>query len=552
MGRKIRLSRIVALTSILAINPVVGVAAGGDGEVPDEPWHVPTGLTEAPMLAQLVATGDLAPVDERLPTAPSVLHGSPIGRYGGTAHVLNIATDPLNDFIDQPQLGRYLFQLTPKSNVVGDIAKSFEITDDHTLTIKLREGMYWSDGDPFDADDIVYRFNELKVGESSSRIYNLFPEVTRADKIDDYTVAFTTNEAASDLPRKLATWAGGNWTAFAPEHYYSNLDMSTFAEQHGFGSALEALVSINHGELGRTFIEKPTLHPWRLDSADAKQRSMTRNPYYARVDSAGNQLPYIDHIVARVVPDRDTYTLKVLTGEADIAYSHTNFADLMLLQKTADSGAYDVTLISGARFALLFNFEHPNGDRPALYGDERFRQALSLSIDRDEIAGHGYLMPSTPNEYTDYDLIKANALLDEVDPSGHRLRSGSQFAVNLVCRNFQFREHEAVLDAIRDGWAQVGIRVSFDCSELGPSQSNNEQPNVANIVAAIVIDDYTDWWSSILDEPSVDRPPVIDVVAIAHPFVAANQIQNVPGSFAFGMPIRASLSHFGEQLFFRE
>ena len=323
--------------------------------------------------------------------------------------------------------------------------------------------------------------------------------------------------------------------------------MMRLARAQGLDTALDALESINHGDLARNDPAKPTLHPWRLDSAEDERRILTRNPYYARVDSAGNQLPYIDRIVARVVPDHKTYTLKVLTGEADIAYSHTNFADLMLLKKTADSGAYDITLMSGARIVLLLNLEHP--DRADLYRDVRFRRALSLSINREKIAELGYYsLPLYPDVYTAYDPDEADVLLNEAglekDLSGDRRFPGDRSSATLVCYKY-FGVYDAVLQAIKSDWEEVGISVS--CERYPP-----ENQELHDVVAMVVIDGYTDWWGGVSDKPNMENPSVIEVVGLAHPFVAANQIQNVPGSFVLGMPLPGALSQLGEQLFFRQ
>jgi ABC-type transport system substrate-binding protein len=114
---------------------------------------------EAPMLVGLVQSGNLPAVDERLPTDPLVwpppemeAYEEGIGEYGG---VLRLAHERyplmLNEYL---QMGLTKLEF---DGFVPLLAKDWEFSSDYrTVTFYLREGIKWSDGEPFTANDIMF------------------------------------------------------------------------------------------------------------------------------------------------------------------------------------------------------------------------------------------------------------------------------------------------------------------------------------------------------------------------------------------------------------
>ena len=153
---------------------------------------------EAPMLAALVAAGELPPVDERLPENPSVLQPiEEIGRYGGTLRVFAVDPNPWNDLTESVERGGGLAKVAPDGSVVGDLAESFSTSPDkRTFTITLRAGTKWSDGAPFTVDDIIFMFEDLVWHEEVST-WNEYKSVYRLTKVDDRTV-----HLESEIPRR--------------------------------------------------------------------------------------------------------------------------------------------------------------------------------------------------------------------------------------------------------------------------------------------------------------------------------------------------------------
>ena len=136
-----------------------------------------------------------------------------------------------------------------------------------------------------------------------------------------------------------------------------------------------------------TDIDLPVVQGWRFTEITPTVRVFERNPYYHRVDTAGNQLPYIDHIVSTVV-EKEVYNLKIIGGEADLAYGQTSLENYALYKENEEQGDYRVTLIPGlsaAASGVLLNQNHNEPWWAELYQELRFRRALSLAINREEI-----------------------------------------------------------------------------------------------------------------------------------------------------------------------
>ena len=464
---------------------------------------------EAPMLAEMVARGDLPPVNERLPDNPSMLDAPELesGEYGGTARVV---AGSMNDLIAEPYVGRYILQFSAEGRVTGDIAEDFKLSDDkRLLTIHLRPGLRWSDGAPFTADDIIFRFEDMHWVEEVQTL-NPYPDVKRVIKVDDHTLMLESEQPNPGIVLKMATWRGGNWTVFAPKHYLSqwhiryNDDAMAKAREEGFES-WEKAMSAHEGYPYNlpTDVDKPTLDPWRPVDLNP-DLVWKRNPYYARVDAAGKQLPYIDQVLAERVQDQDPELLsvKIMQGEVDIAYSRLRLDHFGVLKEHEDTGDYSVTLIrrlESASVGVALNLNHPEDRRAELYQDARFRYALSLAIDRNQVNEYVYYGLAVPRQsapvpnptyykaeweqaYASYDPERANALLDEIgmttrDPDGVRFAPwGEPLKIVIEFPEHLFHGYE-VLDMIKHYWNALGIDVSL--SPLAPhifNSRHNRQP----------------------------------------------------------------------------
>jgi peptide/nickel transport system substrate-binding protein len=151
---------------------------------------------ESPMLADMVASGDLPPVEERLPVNPVVVEpASEIGVYGG--EFLSLYGGGRISEYRQFGYENLVRWSVDGSQVIPNIAESWEISDDATTyTFKLREGIKWSDGYPFTTDDISFWWEDVETatdinpGGARDYFYNL-GELATLEIIDDLTFSFS-------------------------------------------------------------------------------------------------------------------------------------------------------------------------------------------------------------------------------------------------------------------------------------------------------------------------------------------------------------------------
>lgn len=436
---------------------------------------------EAPMLAELVKAGKLPPVDERLPEQPFVREViSEVGTYGGSFNVFSIDMFPWNDLTEEPTRGVFPLTMDFEGKFLPDFALGFEPSQDHkTFTLFLRPGMKWSNGDPFTSADFVFKHTAMaEVWGNKNR---------SVEAPDEYTVIFKYKIPKPRTILDMVHWRGGEWTLFNPSEYLKkwhidyNLDAAALAKEEGFATWEEAF-AWHHSWEPLNDVNKPTIHAWMPVEITTTTRVYERNPYYHQVDSAGQQLPYVDRIVTSVV-DPETYHLKIIAGESDVAYMFTNLENYPLYKENEAKGNYKVKLIPGISTAEALyypNLIHPDPVRRELYNTREFRQALSVAINRAEINELKFLGLGKPKQqtviqdatfydpawaeaYAQYDPDLANSMLDEIgltkrNSAGIRLDSAGNPIV-IVVEYAEGLNSSAVgtHELVREYWAAVGI-----------------------------------------------------------------------------------------------
>lgn len=318
-------------------------------------------------------------------------------------------------------------------------------------------------------------------------------EVTRIEKIDDYTVRMEMDEPSPLIPVKMTSWIGGSWVSFQPKHYLEkwhikyNPKADELAKKEGFENWWEAFY-YHYWWVQQKDLNKPTLQPWVFKKFTTTYKVFERNPYYWRVDATGNQLPYIDQIVCTVV-DSEVYQMKVISGEADVAFMHTTLANYSLYKENEEQGGYRVVEIPGVMgsdLALGINQNKPDPKLRKIYQDVKFRQALSLAINREEINDSIYFGLAVPRQatvlpsctyykeeweeaYAQYDLDEANRLLDEAgltkrDRDGFRIGPDGEPLLLLIEYGIAGTgggggDVTAPLELVKEYWEAVGLMV---------------------------------------------------------------------------------------------
>lgn len=459
---------------------------------------------EAPMLEARVQAGGLPPVAERLPAEPEVVSGPDgIGRYGGDLRFGLRGSSDHNHIlrIVGPQgLVRWNRDYT---EIVPNVAASWEVNGDATqFTFFLREGMRWSDGAPFTADDVLFNVEDLLLNAEYApppQRYVVAGEPMTVERIDDHTVRFTFAAPYGDFLAELASPLGQHPVLHA-KHYCSRYhpayadDIDAVIGRYG-ASDWRNLFQQRCGDIeiparwGNP--ERPTLDPWVVVepyTGGATRVVMERNPFFWQVDEDGKQLPYIDRLVAPIAQDVESLILQVIGGQIDFALRHIDApANRPVLAENREAGGYqffEAAPVGGTNMVINLNLTHKNEDLRALFNERDFRVALSLGMDRVEIIdtvlfGQGQPWQQGPFEdhpnfherlstqYLAHDPVEAERRLDALGlargPDGiRRMENGQPLRFSIDVIPTLQPEQVDMLEMISQQWAGIGVRMDVN------------------------------------------------------------------------------------------
>ena len=205
-------------------------------------------FSEAPMLAARVAAGELPPVEERIPIDPVVqeMLSDGVGRYGGTLRVSEAIgfMNQRGGELTTQMLDIYLLSMHQETlDIVPNIAAGYAVADDGlTVTLELRPGTRWSNGDPFIVDDLMFVMEDMKWDDRVDpgwRAGETPTTAVRVTKIDDHTMQFHMSQIDYVVIPGWTTWKGGNYVQYAPSaflkqwHIRYNEDAQKLAEEEG-------------------------------------------------------------------------------------------------------------------------------------------------------------------------------------------------------------------------------------------------------------------------------------------------------------------------------
>jgi len=428
-------------------------------------------FNEAPMLAELVKQGKLPPVEQRLPKNPLVVTPyEEIGQYGGT---WRRTWKGLSDKWGLNKICHEHLVMFDKNGakILPNIAESWKVSKDATTyTFKLREGIKWSDGVPLTTEDVMFWYEDILMNKELTPAIPTWlisgGKPVEVEKVDQYT--FRVKFAAPN-PLFLITLAksGGETTFYAPKHYLTQFHpkytpkekVEAMAKEAGFQNWYQ-FFSAKGGDSSAWIQnpELPVLYPWRaITPHTATVMVLERNPYYWKVDPVGNQLPYIDKISITLVESDEMTAMKAISGEIDMQARGLGVSDFTLFMENRAKGDYRVLQWKqawGAADALQLNQNVKDPVLRKIFEDRRFREALSVAINREEIwklvylglgkprqasliSGVAFYDPEWEKMWTEYDPKKANELLDKMglnkrDRDGFRLRpDGKTLAITI-------------------------------------------------------------------------------------------------------------------------
>jgi peptide/nickel transport system substrate-binding protein len=469
---------------------------------------------EAPMLAELVKQGKLPPVEERLPKNPLVvgpgvliqkkdLPDWKVGKYGGTLRSVHHSPGWNPDF--------YIGNIEPLVAVVGEgvpatgvkgiapnIIDKWEVSKDNKVfTFHIREGLKWSDGYPVTTEDVQFAYEDILLND---KLTPVFPVKLRSgyksngapmklEVLDKYTFRVIFAEPYGGFLLQLAINQWGDYSDFLlkPKHYlkqfhikYTPLEkMQPLLKEMGLTNEWWHLFNMKNiyswGRCAPQAVGFPMLTAWIPTSITQSTIMMERNPYYFKVDTAGNQLPYIDRIVSTQVQDVEMMNMKVITGEVDFLRENTALAKMPLYKANEEKGGFKVILVDHHLdpVGLELNFTYKDPAWRKVVGDVRFRKALNMAIDRKVIIDSVYYgFGGFPETASPYNPEMANRLLDEIglnkrDKDGFRLGpDGKTFIIPVEYGTF-VPEFPLVGDLLVEQLKKVGIKMTLKPIEIG-------------------------------------------------------------------------------------
>ena len=341
-------------------------------------------------------------------------------------------------------------------------------------TIHLRRGVRFSDNSPFTADDVLFTFQVLTDPKIESTLAGQietdgrFPSVT---KIDDYTLKLSFQRTVGMGLRMLDS------IPMLPKGRLSR------AYQEGKFETVWG-PAVNPADVAG-------LGPFRLKEYQRGVRIvLERNPYYWKIDRAGQRLPYLDTITFLVIPDLHSEALRFQQGELDLVSSPSlnpeNYAALRRNQK-------DYTLRDlGPGLAVDYLWFNLNGganaagrpyvdpEKMAIFEKPEFRRAISYSLDRAGMTRSVLLGLGTPQygiissgnrewhypgiSQTEYNPARARELLAQIGLRDNDRDGIMEFGAKrrpfelslLTSRGNNVREKAA--QVIQDNLSKVGIR----------------------------------------------------------------------------------------------
>lgn len=535
-----------AMLLILAVIFLVTFALAGCGGTPEtkpeekkaaetkEPESKAEGQTKEPekkvveyKQSPILESKGLPPVKDRLPKEPKLTNEMPadmlqyeIGTYGGTLRtVTSVVEWDADVFVmnNEPLLN------TPGilgKEVTGNILKGYEVSSDQKeFTFYMREGLKWSDGQPVTIEDVKFAIEDVLFNKELIPIFPAWLNSGgRADGkpmvfevVDNFTFKIKFDEPYGGFPIRLAIQGWRGYTdLLKPAHY-----LKKFHKKYAKADELEAEIKkagFQPGEWVNLFNDKdiinweltnsksigfPVLYPWMYVKKSGNQAVFERNPYYFKVDSEGNQLPYIDKIESNLVQDIEMVTMKTISGEVDFCRESAALVKMPLYKENEKNGIKALLAsmhVTPTDIFLNQSYNDPNWRK--VVQDVRFRKALNMALNRQEIIDTIYYGFAEPGQIVDstYDVAAANKLLDEMGMTkgadGFRVGpDGKRFSI-LIEVGAQAPDIVPLTELVVEQWKQLGLDVKMKRIE-GALWGNKVN---ANEIQATMIWTHTPLW----------------------------------------------------------
>ncbi|MBY6197041.1 ABC transporter substrate-binding protein [Vibrio hangzhouensis] len=346
------------------------------------------------------------------------------------------------DFLYEPLV---VFNEMHGNKPVFRLAESFTMADDlMSVTFDIRKGVKWSDGETFDANDVLFSFNLVKNNPALDQS-GINSWVTKVEKLNDYQLKFYTTEANSNVPYEIVK------VPIVPEHVWKDVkDPTTFTNENPVGSG--------------PFTEIDTFTP--------QLYVQCRNPNYWDNDNLE-----VDCLRVPQIANNDQFLGKVVNSEMDWTSSFIPDIDRTY---AAASPNHQYWYPPAGTQAFLVNFKHQDAAKKEALTNVDFRRAFSMALDRQTIidiafygggtvndfaSGLGYAFSTWSDEnthnkykgYNSYDVEGAKALLNK---AGFKDVNGDGFVDTPSGKSFE------LLIQSPNGWTDFNNTVQLAVEQL--------------------------------------------------------------------------------------
>ena len=443
---------------------------------------------QSPMLDERTKSGDLPPVEERLPASPKVVQPlNEAGVYGGTLQTVEVSTDPswlwmtvVHDHLITWDAGY--------TQLVPNVAEKFEVlADGKEYSFTLREGMKWSDGEPFNADDLMFWYENILLNKSLTPVVpnalKIGDDPLKVEKVGEYEVKFVFPAPNALFLEQIAIH--GPPFRLYPRHYLEQFHKK-FKSDLDDGWAQDFLEKID--ELNN--VDLPVLSAWipKNPHGDGGRQVWERNPFYWKVDPDGSQLPYIDEVVFTFL-EEGPLLLRAANGDVDF-YQRSEITvpkNRPVLSEGQESGNYKLVSIKDPNhntIGICFNLTHRDAGMRRMLQNKDFRIGLSHAINRQQIIDIVYLRqgeiwqtaprPEVPfytsddfgKQYTEFNLDLAKQHLEKAGygemRGDKRLGPDGKPIVITVLAQSRYPDHVDAMEFVKRTWADVGVELRID------------------------------------------------------------------------------------------
>jgi len=376
-----KLALLVALVMVASCMTFT-FAANAEGE-----------YSQAPMFDALVESGELPPVEERLPENPCYTHefldeylDSQVGNYGGTLRLVTSSVNWDADGFVAMTENLLTMQSSNSDQIDPNIVESYEVDEDQKVfTFHLRKGLKWSDGVDVTMEDFEFGINNFVFNAELTPVIAAWMRDAGTsagdpftfEVVDDQTFRITFKESYGGfvVHLSIAGWKG--YTEFLkPAHVLKQYHIDFAEECHGSLEAYYEFIKPYAAAMGYddptaegiwTYVFNqmdctnweltdpndqmpsyyfgdicpidnfPVLYPWVMKSCDSGVTTWERNPYFFCVDADGQQLPYFDYITSTYRESAELVQFSAMSGEVDFMRESATINNISLYRENEEA-----------------------------------------------------------------------------------------------------------------------------------------------------------------------------------------------------------------------